>query len=230
MPTIDWIILFIIAIYALFGLRRGFIATLVATFGSILSLLIALAAASYCKQPVGAMLAPYMKGSIMENLPDLTAAVNSIDDAWNHISGYLQSVLSSYGVSLNMIKSSSKPLDDLADAISQSMGETVAYIFIFVAVFLLVRWFIHIIARALNIVARLPVIHSFNALLGGITGACTGLLLCTCILWALKLFVPAVYSDVGLLPPSEMKHSSVARYLVGWNDGVSLFESIPADS
>ena len=45
MTTIDWIILLIIALYAFFGVRRGFVATVADTFGSLISLVAALIAA-----------------------------------------------------------------------------------------------------------------------------------------------------------------------------------------
>ena len=230
MTTIDWIILLIIALYALFGLSRGFVATIADTFGTLFSLVAAFTAASQLKQPVGMKLAPYMEGSIAETMPGLGSAVQSIDETWSQISGYLQGILTSHGISLDVLKLNEDPQKALSSALSQSVGETVAYLLVFIAVFAAARVLIHILASALGIVARLPVIHSFNAVLGGLTGAVTGLLLCTSVLWALKLFVPAVYSDVGLLPPSEMQNSSIARYLVGWNDGVSLFESTPAET
>lgn len=230
MTTVDWIILLIIALYAISGLRKGFVATVANTFGSIISLLAALTASSYLKQSIGKLLAPYVEGSIVESMPELTNTVNSVDETWNHVSGYLQGILADHGVSLDMLKSSEDPQRTLTNALAQSVGETIAYILVFIVVFLLAKLLIHWLASALGLLAHLPVIHSFNSLLGCGLGALTGLMVCTCILWALKLFVPAVYSDVGFLPPSEMENSSIARHLVGWNDGVSLFEATPAES
>ena len=101
-----------------------------------------------------------------------------------------------------------------------------AYIVIFFIAFIVLRIAIHLVVGMLDLIASLPVIHSFNALLGGLVGLITGVLLCTIVLWTLKLFAPAVYSDYGMLPPSEMHQSVIAGKLVGWNDGVSLFESV----
>ena len=69
-----------------------------------------------------------------------------------------------------------------------------------------------------------------GALLGGALGLVCGLVLCTVVLWAVKLVAPAAYSDAGLLSPSVMENSAIAGKLVGWNDGVSLFESNPANT
>ncbi|MGM9630198.1 CvpA family protein [Butyricicoccus sp.] len=230
MTTIDWIILLIIALYAFFGVRRGFVATVAYTFGSLISLVAALIAASYFKQPVGEILMPYAAGSVVERMPELTQAVNSVEDTWNNISGYLQGILASHGVSLDVLQSSQNPQQALANAISRSVSETAAYILVFIAAFFITKLLLHVIVSALGVLTNLPVLHSCNALLGGVLGAATGLVLCTCVMWALKLFVPAVYSDVGFLSPSVMENSSIARHLVGWNDGVSLFEANPTEA
>ena len=230
MTTIDWIILLIIALYAFFGVRRGFVATVADTFGSLISLVAALIAASYFKQPVGALLQPYMAGSVAERLPQLSQAVSSVEETWNNLSGFLQGILSSHGASLDVLQSSDDPQQTLTAALSRSVSETVAYILVFFAAFFIAKVLVHLIASALGVLAHLPVLHAGNALHGGARGALTGLVVCTCVLWGLKLFVPAVYSDVGLLSPSVMENSSIARHLVGWNDGVSLFESNPAEA
>ena len=230
MTTIDWIILLIIVLYAFFGMRSGFVATVAYTFGSLISLVVALIAASYFKEPVAEFIQPYASGSIAERMPELTQIVGSVEETWNGISGYLQGILTSNGVSLDALQSSDDPQQMLNAAITQSMSEIIAYILIFIVAFFLSKFALHMIVSVLGILTSLPVLHTCNALLGGLLGAATGLILCTCVLWALKLFVPAVYSDVGFLSPSVMENSTIARHLVGWNDGVSLFESNPTEA
>ncbi len=225
MTTVDWIIVIVIAIYALLGLRRGFVATVAYTFGSLISLFGALYAASRLKEPVGALIAPHMTQRVSDAIPGLDGAVESVSDTWESISGYLQNILTSSGVSLDAIETSDDPYTALTAAISQSVGEAIAYIVVFIVAFFLIKLLIHVIVSALGILTHLPVLHSCNALFGGLLGGVTGLVLCTCVLWALKLFVPAMYSDVGMLSPSVMEETAIARHLVGWNDGVSLFES-----
>lgn len=228
--TVDIIILVIIAVYALLGLRRGFAATVAYTLGSLAALIGALAAAARFKQPVGTLLAPFMQSTVSQAIPELSQVAGSAIEAWDDVSSYLQGILTAHGVSLDVLDNSEHPQEVLSNAIAQSAGEAIAYIIIFIAVFLLIKLLLHVIMSALGIITHLPVIHSFNALAGGLLGAVTGLVLCTCVLWALKLFAPTVYSDVGVLSPSVMQNSSIARYLVGWNDGVSLFETTPADA
>ncbi|HIV69021.1 MAG TPA: CvpA family protein, partial [Candidatus Butyricicoccus stercorigallinarum] len=153
MTTIDWIILLIIALYAFFGVRRGFVATVADTFGSLISLVAALIAASYFKQPVGALLQPYMAGSVAERLPQLSQAVSSVEETWNNLSGFLQGILSSHGASLDVLQSSDDPQQTLTAALSRSVSETVAYILVFFAAFFIAKVLVHLIASALGVLA-----------------------------------------------------------------------------
>ena len=226
MTTVDWIIVIVIALYALLGLRKGFAATVVSTIGSIAALIGAAMTAEHLKQPVGEMLAPHMQQTVNEAIPQLSQAANTAADAWADISSYLQGILVDSGISPEVLDGSDDPQRALASAISLSVGEVVGFIIVFFVAFLVFKLALRWIIAALGIVTHLPVLHSCNALLGGVLGGVTGLVLCTAILWALKLFVPAAYSDAGPLSPAVMQESTIARTLVGWNyDGVPLFET-----
>lgn len=229
MTTVDWIILFVIIVYVIAGFRKGFIATIASALGSIVALVGALIAASKLKAPVGSFLAPHLTESVNEHIPELNTYSGSANDLWDSISGYLQGILTAHGISLDVLESSEDPAGILLNAISQAVGESMAYIVIFLIAFIVLRTLIHMIVSLLDVVASLPVISSCNALLGGVVGLITGLLLCTIVLWAIKLVVPSAYSDAGMLSPSVMSKSTIASKLVGWNDGVSLFENVPVN-
>ena len=164
-------------------------------------------------------------------MPTLSTSVStSASELWNSISGYLQNILSSQHVSLEVLQAAEDPRDTMLSAIALCVGEALAYVMIFLVSFIVLLVLIHWAASAFDIFTRLPVIHSCNALLGGALGLVCGLVLCTVVLWAVKLVAPAAYSDAGLLSPSVMENSAIAGKLVGWNDGVSLFESNPANT
>ena len=227
MTTVDWIILLVIVIYVIAGFRKGFIATIASALGTLAALIVALFAASTLKEPVGAMFAPFVTGSVNRHVPQLQEYSGSVNDLWNSISGYLQVILNDHGISPETLESSEDPAGTLLDAITRSVGESMAYIVIFFIAFIVLRIAIHLVVGMLDLIASLPVIHSFNALLGGLVGLITGVLLCTIVLWAIKLVVPSAYSDAGILSPAVMSESAIASKLVGWNDGVSLFEAVP---
>ena len=227
MTTVDWMILLVIVIYVIAGFRKGFIATIASALGTLAALVVALFAASTLKEPVGAMFAPFVTGSVNRHVPQLQEYSGSVNDLWNSISGYLQVILNDHGISPETLESSEDPAGTLLDAIVRSVGESMAYIVIFFIAFIVLRIAIHLVVGMLDLIASLPVIHSFNALLGGLIGLITGVLLCTIVLWAIKLVVPSAYSDAGILSPAVMSESAIASKLVGWNDGVSLFEAVP---
>lgn len=227
MTTVDWMILLVIVIYVIAGFRKGFIATIASALGTLAALVVALFAASTLKEPVGAMFAPFVTGSVNRHVPQLQEYSGSVNDLWNSISGYLQVILNDHGISPETLESSEDPAGTLLDAIARSVGESMAYIVIFFIAFIVLRIAIHLVVGMLDLIASLPVIHSFNALLGGLVGLITGVLLCTIVLWAIKLVVPSAYSDAGILSPAVMSESAIASKLVGWNDGVSLFEAVP---
>ncbi|MDY4442969.1 MAG: CvpA family protein [Butyricicoccus sp.] len=227
MTTVDWMILLVIVIYVIAGFRKGFIATIASALGTLAALVVALFAASTLKEPVGAMFAPFVTGSVNRHVPQLQEYSGSVNDLWNSISGYLQVILNDHGISPETLESSEDPAGTLLDAIVRSVGESMAYIVIFFIAFIVLRIAIHLVVGMLDLIASLPVIHSFNALLGGLVGLITGVLLCTIVLWAIKLVVPSAYSDAGILSPAVMSESAIASKLVGWNDGVSLFEAVP---
>ena len=227
MTTVDWMILLVIVIYVIAGFRKGFIATIASALGTLAALVVALFAASTLKEPVGAMFAPFLTGSVNRHVPQLQEYSGSVNDLWNSISGYLQVILNDHGISPETLESSEDPAGTLLDAIVRSVGESMAYIVIFFIAFIVLRIAIHLVVGMLELIASLPVIHSFNALLGGLVGLITGVLLCTIVLWAIKLVVPSAYSDAGILSPAVMSESAIASKLVGWNDGVSLFEAVP---
>lgn len=226
MITVDWIILAVIAIYLLIGLRRGFIMMLIHCVGGIASFLVAGFAASYLASSVSkAAIAPMLKTSIAASMHASDAAAT-----WDEQSEYVRGLLSQAGISEQSLSSAEDPIDTLSGAIATAVGQAIAYIVVFLIVFILCSIALHMLGSTANLITHLPVLHTCNALLGGLMGAAWGLLLCTCILWACKLFVPAIYSDYGMLPPSEMSKSVVAGTLVGWNGGVSLFDMIPVES
>lgn len=231
MTTIDLIILAVIIISFVLGLYRGFVRTVVGCIGGILSFIGAGYIASHFSDGFSqTFIAPKLSANISESLNESLGSSSSAATVWDSQSEYLQGLLRGAGVSEDTLSAAGHPVETLSNAIASSVGHSIAYAVLFLAGFIVCLIALHLVSNALNLVTRLPVLHSCNALLGGVLGAVFGLALCTCVLMALKLFVPAIYSNYGMLPPSEMSRSPIASTLVGWNDGVSLFEVIPAES
>ncbi len=86
---------------------------------------------------------------------------------------------------LNLPQSIEKTLADAIEkntnAITETVAETVAGLAIkllsILVVFVLVKVILWIISALLNLITKLPVIHSMNKLLGGVMGCCYGILI-----------------------------------------------------
>ena len=226
MTTIDLIILAVIVIYLLIGLRRGFVMMVVNCIGGILSYIVAAALASRLADTVSNLfLVPPLRRTITNSILEADGETATAAQMWDSQSEYLRGLLMKTGMTEEKLAVMDNPAEHLASAIAEPVGHAISYAVLFVLIFLLCSAAIHLIAGVLNLVTYLPILSSFNSLLGGLLGAAFALVLCTIVLWTLKLFAPAVYSDYGMLPPSEMHQSVIAGKLIGWNDGVSLFES-----
>ncbi|MGN1030894.1 MAG: CvpA family protein [Butyricicoccaceae bacterium] len=225
MATIDLIILAVIVIYAVCGLLRGFVSTCLHTIASILSFLIAIFAARL----LAPVLVSHGLGIASEQAVSRSAdfSAQSAQELWDSMSGYLQNVLTDAGVTLETLQQSENPSEALHSIVQGNLAESIAFLLLAIVLFLLLSAGFGVIIRALNLIARLPVLHSCNALLGGLTGALTGAVLCTCVLWSLRTFVPSIYSDAGLLSPAVMQETELARRMCGWNGGLSLYEVEP---
>ena len=136
MTAVDWIILLVILLYTLNGFHRGFIGTIFNLFGSLAALIAALACASHFRVQVGAKIAPYLKESVSASMPTLSTSVStSASELWNSISGYLQNILSSQHVSLEVLQAAEDPRDTMLSAIALCVGEALAYVMIFLVSF-----------------------------------------------------------------------------------------------
>lgn len=227
MTTVDLIIFTVIIIYLLIGLRRGFVMMAVNCIGGILSYLAAAALASRLADTVSHLfLVSPLQHTITNSILESGGETASATQIWDAQSEYLRGLLMKAGMTEDTLTAMDNPVENLASAIAETVGHAIAYAVLFVIFFLLCTAAIHLIAGLLNLITYLPILSSFNSLLGGLLGAAFALVLCTVVLWTLKLFAPAVYSDYGMLPPSEMHQSVIAGKLVGWNDGVSLFETV----
>lgn len=224
MTTIDWVILAVILFCTIMGLYRGFVATVVYAIGSLASLAASVFIALRLQIPLSRFLMPVARRMVLEVFPQAGDANASIAETWEHLSDYLQGILSKRGITLAVLQEQAEPAKELLNALARPLAECAAFVLILMILYAVLRVVLSWLLAILGIITHLPILHSCNALLGGALGAATGVVLCTIVLWSMKLFAPAVYSDVGMLSPSVMQQSAIARTLVGWNDGVSLFE------
>ena len=216
MNPVDWVILGIIGISVLFGLYRGFIASVASMGGCLVSL-----AASFWLSP---KLAEWV-----QTHTTLSSTLMSYADAATRLKDSSLSSLNVMGLTGENITailsraSLPAPLDKLlqnnleqkvysAANIPQTVGNYVTQTIVsalmnvicFVVTFAALLIIFHIVVNLLKAVFRFPVLKQLNALAGGAFGLLRGALLCF-VLFALTPLVLTVVPVEGL---GEMVNTS----------------------
>ena len=209
MNPVDLVILGILAVSVLFGLYRGFIASVASMGGSLLSL-----GLSFWLSP--------MVADFLRNNTSLSNTLMSYADATTRLKDSPLSSLSVQGLTSESISSIlgraslPAPLDKLlqnnleqqvykAANIPQDVGHYVTLTIVsalmnvicFVVTFVLLLILFHVIINLLKAIFRFPVLKQLNSIAGGAFGLLRGALLCF-VLFALMPLLQTVIPVEGL--------------------------------
>ena len=211
MNVVDLVILGLLGISVLFGLYRGFIASVASMGGSLLSLILSF------------WLSPKLVELIQAN-PDWIKTLMSYTDASSRLGDLNLSLTSVSALSSDSITdilsrvSLPAPLDTLlktnlenqvfapsgltqvGDYVSQTIVGAILHVICFVVCFLALMIVFHFGLNFLKAVFRFPVLKQMNALAGGVFGLLRGVLLCFVAFALLPLIETVVpVEDIGLL-------------------------------
>ena len=209
MNPVDWVILGIIGISVLFGLYRGFIASVASMGGCLVSL-----AASF-------WLSPKLAEWVQQNTT-LSSTISSYADAAGRLGDSSLSSLNVAGLTTDSITSILSraslpaPLDKLLQNnleqqvyktanIQQTVGSYVTQTIVsalmnvicFVVTFVVLMILIHVVINLLKAIFRFPVLKQLNSLAGGAFGLLRGALLCF-VLFALMPLLQTLIPVEGL--------------------------------
>ena len=217
MNPVDWVILGIIGISVLFGLYRGFIASVASMGGCLVSL-----AASF-------WLSPKLAEWVQQNTT-LSSTISSYADAAVRLGDSSLSSLNVAGLTTDSITSILSraslpaPLDKLLQTnleqqvysaadipqtrgsyVTQTIVSALMNVICFVVTFVVLLVLFHIVVNLLKAVFRFPVLKQLNSLAGGAFGLLRGALLCF-VLFALTPLLLTVVPVEGL---GDMMNASV---------------------
>ena len=209
MNPVDWVILGILAISVLFGLYRGFIASVASMGGCLISL-----AASFWLSPKVA--------EFLQTQTDLSNTLMSYADAATRLKDSTLSSLPVRGLTGDTIASIlgraslPAPLDkllqsnleqqvyqaanipqDVGHYVTQTIVSALMNVLCFVISFVVLLILFHIVVNLLKAVFRFPVLKQLNAIAGGAFGLLRGALLCF-VLFALVPLLQTVVPVDGL--------------------------------
>ncbi len=214
MNLVDWIVLGILAVSILFGMYRGFIASVASMGGCLVSL-----GASF-------WLSPKLADFLQNNYPDLTNTLMSYADAGTRLRDSGMSSLSVQGLTqdgvANILNRASlpPPLDKLlqnnlvnqvfgagtnvGDYVTRTIVSALMNVLCFVVTFIVLTILFHVIVNLLKAIFRFPVLKQLNATAGGIFGLLRGVLL----VFVLFALVPLLQTVVPVQGLTEMIEKS----------------------
>ncbi len=171
----------ILVICIIIGIKQGFVKS---AFG-IISLFASMFAAVYLYKPFINMLygIPMVSGiidSMIESIQKLVFSVLSGSDTATLppiFSAVISSDVAAQGI----------------ETVAHAIAEMVFSCILIVVFIVLIRIGITLVSKTLNLFTKLPVIKSFNGLLGGVSGFISGIL--TCYIAAVILFILSGYAN-----------------------------------
>ena len=209
MNPVDWVILGILAVSVLFGMYRGFIASVASMGGCLISL-----AASFWLSPKVA--------EFLQNNTTLSSTLMSYADAATRLKDSALSSLNVAGLSTENIStilsraSLPAPLDkllqtnleqqvystagipqDVGHYVTQTIVSALMNVICFVITFVVLMILFHVIVNLLKAIFRFPVLKQLNSLAGGVFGLLRGALICF-VLFALTPLLLTVVPVEGL--------------------------------
>ena len=209
MNPVDWVILGILAVSVLFGMYRGFIASVASMGGCLISL-----AASFWLSPKVA--------ELLQTNTTLSSTLLSYADAATRLKDSALSSLNVAGLSTENIStilsraSLPAPLDkllqnnleqqvystanipqDVGHYVTQTIVSALMNVICFVITFVVLMILFHVIVNLLKAIFRFPVLKQLNSLAGGVFGLLRGALLCF-VLFALTPLLLTVVPVEGL--------------------------------
>lgn len=197
---IDLIAAAILLGFALAGARRGLFRTLAGLLIVVLAMVGARWAAETASAPAAELLAPAVERRIQRELDAALPEVELLpeDDEAGGLD--VRELLGLLGIR-------ERDLDSLAEkaretiretgvsvltAAAMSAAESILYSVLYLLSFVVLTAALRLLCKALDLMMRLPVLHSANALCGGIAGALEGLLV--------VLVLTVLLRSLGLLP------------------------------
>ncbi|WP_294473874.1 CvpA family protein [uncultured Intestinimonas sp.] len=227
---LDLILLAVLTAFALRGASRGLILTLCGLGAMLVSFLGAGFVAGLLAPQVADALEPRFAAAIEERLEDhLEAALpggEALDTGNIPLSDLLE-ILRDMGLYQSAVDAVERAVDQgmtetaagVAAAVAASIAERVAYMLLFVvsSAVILVLW--TILSHTLNLVARLPGLHTLNRTGGAILGllkGCAVLFLCA---WVLRYLG-------SVIPEETVEQTHLLKFFLNTNPLTLIFDGI----
>lgn len=221
---IDVSIIAIVALMVLLQAKRGFVRTIVELVGCVLAAVIAFSAASYI---ANAVYENNIRESVVESVSQTVEQSGKIDktqidDLWESLPQVVKIAAAGGGIDKDSIisgldkavKNGSGRVgeflaDDLIKPIVTSAISFVTAMILLAILMVLVRF----IARKIDKVARLPILGTANAILGGVLGFLKGCVLIFLLIILISMLMPMFNNKIWFFTPQTIDKTHLFKIL-----------------
>ncbi|MGN1004556.1 MAG: CvpA family protein [Oscillospiraceae bacterium] len=217
----DLVILAILILFALWGMHRGLILTLCSLVALLVAFVGAILVSNFWSPSVAGWLQPLLQptttSAVESALPEgvtdaelpLDELIILLDEA--DLPFGLDEFVSDLREEGVPVLSAGSLVESVSVSLAAKLANAIAYIGLFLLSFVLILILWRLLARALNLVARLPGLHMLNKVGGLAVGVLQGAILLFICAWLVRW----LWSD--LIPPDAVEQSKLLHFFMTVN-------------
>ncbi len=200
---LDLIIILIFVIFVLIGIKRGAIKTLLNLISVCLSVFLSSVLGSNISNWVYNVL--FKNGIIqgVNNTLNQTDVADAVENAINSIPDVVYNALSVFGVTKESlllqtegaVNSTQSSIANVVEGVIRPILTSIISFFLIIILFILLLVLFKFLIRLINGIFELPVLHTFNRMLGGILGAVEGGAIVYMFVLLIKIILPFAGDD-----------------------------------
>ena len=220
---IDIIILAVVIIFAIIGIKRGFIKEIVSLIGAVVAISLSFWLAGLCSdfiydKLIEEKVSTKISQTIIETADNsLNSIEDNIPDSLLKAAELLKIDVSSVignDVSESLEATAESVANNLMKSIVQPMCTKFILVISFIILFILLMVIISLVAKALNVVAKLPVLNSLNRLLGGIVVALRGAVIIVAVCYILYILASIFENGIFGVGADYFKQSEILKLVI----------------
>lgn len=188
----------IILIFALIGIKRGFVKELISLLSVVIALVIAFMLSAPCADFIyDSMLSSPVQEKLTESLPDYStedtmeaisnalpeSCVSAANSLGIDVQSILNNIASEYGEA-----SQTALISAINEKVVRPLLTNALRVFIFIILFIIIRILLALVAKASDIITKIPGIHAINKFLGFILGFAKGCIIAFIVFTAIETF------------------------------------------
>lgn len=236
MSVLDIIVIAILGVFAVFGLVKGFLNTLLSLFGNLASLAVAIVIVKPCTKFLDSIfhIVNWLGNLIIKGvqsanvLPNLASSTMTSEEVISHLNG--TNKLVGKLVSFFVDKNTTYGLNatDLTSTLTMNMGKFASMVFTVIIMFILLRIAVLILTKVFNAITKKHAFGAVDRILGLVLGILKGALYTAGILSVIYALSPILPKLDGLVQSSNftnMLYGYVSQF-VNWIINTIDFKSL----